>query len=90
MTATTSTSHPPHRNVAASVGEISVGVVVGASGVSTLVAAVAHSIGAADASAPLGSGLVCVIAGTLAVVFAGSVRASDRTASRPAARAHPA
>jgi len=77
----------PHRNVAASVG---VGVVVVASGASTSVAAVAHSIGAVDVSAPLGSGLVCVIAGTLAAVFTGSVRASDRSAPRTVARTHPA
>ena len=90
MTAITCTSTSPRRNVAARVGAISVGVVVGASGTSTLVASVAHSIGAAEASAPLGSGLVCVIAGTLAAVFTGSVRASDRSAPRPVARTHPA
>ena len=88
MTATTCTSISPRRNVAASVGALS--VIVGASGASTLVAAVAHSIGAAEASAPLGSGLVCVIAGTLTAVFTGSVRASDRSAPRPVARTHPA
>ena len=82
-----STSTPSHRNGAATVG---VGAVVGASGASTLVAAVAHSIGAVDVSAPLGSGLVCVIAGTFAAVLTGSVRASDRSAPRPVARTRPA
>jgi hypothetical protein len=84
MTATTCTSHPSSRNIAVALGATG----FGASGASTLIAAVAHSIGAADVSAPLGSGLGCVIAGTLAAVFTGSVRASDRPASRSEARTH--
>jgi hypothetical protein len=85
-------SNPSRRKVVAGPSRRIVRTIAGATGAATLVCAVAHSVGATTASAPLGSGVACVIAGTFAAVFtgSGSVRTPDRPAPRPEARTHPA